>query len=212
MDEKRLRRWLDQEMNAAESDAFLSSLSEQERKVARALAAVADAAARLPTTASPEDFVARTMSRVRTRRPPRRTIWSWLRAPTLSPLAAFAGAAAVALCVFGATQWYPRVGLHPGSAEQAQLAAPTRAQVVARLTYRAPLARQVAVAGDFNGWEPQAARMRRGPGGVWSVEIPLAPGGRYQYMLVVDGQWVTDPGASATLDDGFGGKNALLEL
>jgi hypothetical protein len=31
-------------------------------------------------------------------------------------------------------------------------------------------------------------------------------------MFLVDGRWVTDPSAPATLDDGFGGKNGLLEL
>lgn len=212
MDEKRLRKWLDQEMTAAESDAFLSKLSEQERQVARALATVGDIARRLPVQNASEDFVARTMSRVRTRRPPRRNLWSWLQTPTFSPLTAFAGVAAAALCVFGATQWYSRAQLHPSDADQARMAALAATQVMARFTYRAPLAHEVAVAGDFNGWEPQTARMRRGTGGVWSVEIPLAPGGRYQYMFVVDGQWVTDPSASATLDDGFGGKNGLLEL
>src|SRR3989304_1409940 len=77
---------------------------------------------------------------------------------------------------------------------------------------RPALAREVAVAGDFNAWKPATARMRRGQGGVWTVELPLAPGRRYEYMFVVDGHWVTDPTAPANVDDGFGGRNAVLDL
>jgi hypothetical protein len=39
------------------------------------------------------------------------------------------------------------------------------------------------------------------------------PPGDYEYMFVVDdGQWVTDPLAVETRDDGFGGQNAVLEV
>ena len=85
------------------------------------------------------------------------------------------------------------------------------AEVVARLSLSAPQARQVSVAGDFNGWSPEAAPLRRGPGGAWTGEVRL-PRGRHQYMFVVDGEWVTDPAAPVTLDDGFGHRNAVLDL
>jgi 1,4-alpha-glucan branching enzyme len=127
-------------------------------------------------------------------------VWTWLRAPALSPLAAAAGALVVAAAALGVAEWH---GAH---------AARPRAAVVARLTYRAPGARQVAVAADFNGWKPEAARMQRGEGGVWTLEVPLPPGRRYEYMFVVDGRWVTDPNAPASVDDGFGGRNAVLDL
>ncbi len=203
MDEKRLRRWLDRELSDAEADAFLASLPEAEREEARALAALVGAAARLPRAAPSGDFAARAMARVRARRPPRRSVWTWLRAPALSPLAALAGAAVVAAGAFGLAAWS---GAAPGVSRRAAPA------VVARLAYRAPLAREVAVAGDFNAWKPELARMRRGQGGVWTVEIPLSPGRRYEYMFLVDGRWVTDPTAPASVDDGFGGRNAVLDL
>src|SRR5205823_1143383 len=49
----------------------------------------------------------------------------------------------------------------------------------------APHAREVAVIGDFNGWDPAADRMqRRGSGGVWERFIPgLGPGARYRYAI-----------------------------
>ncbi len=209
MDEKRFRRWLDQEMSDAEAGAFLASLSESERREAMALAALAGAAARLPGTTPSEGFGARTMARVRTRRPPRRSVWTWLRTPSLSPLGALAGAAVVAAGAFGLAEWHARP---PAPSEAVARARPAGGQVVARLAYRAPFAREVAVAGDFNGWKPEAARMHRGEGGVWTVEIPLSHRTRYEYMFVVDGRWVTDPSAPATVDDGFGGRNALLDL
>jgi Carbohydrate-binding module 48 (Isoamylase N-terminal domain) len=220
MDERRLQRWLDGEMAEVEADAFLATLDESERREAMALAAVAEAAGRLPAAVPSPDFAARAMARVRTRRPPRRSVWTWLRAPALSPLTALAGAAAIAVGAFAVAGWPGRAPREPAAEVVAARASPTRIvparngspEVLARLAYRAPLAREVAVAGDFNGWNAEAARMRRGEGGVWTVEIPVAPGKRYQYMFVVDGRWVTDPAAPASVEDGFGGRNAVLDL
>jgi hypothetical protein len=219
MQDERLARWLDGEMDEVEAQAFLSSLSEAERREAWELAAITGAARRLPRPAPSADFAARAMARVLARRPPRRSIWTWLRAPRLSPLAALGGAAIVAAGAFGLaarldgarTRPEPSARARPAlaAAARARPAAPT---VLARLALRAPLARQVSVAGDFNGWNPQASHMRRGQGGLWILEVPLAAGHRYEYMFVVDGQWVTDPQAPASVDDGFGGRNAVLQL
>ncbi len=199
MEDERLRRWLDGEMGAPEAQAFLASLSPPDRREVARLAELSRAAAALPAEPASEDFVARAMARVRTRRPPRRTVWTWLRAPILSPLGALSGAALVGLLILAGAWWRASAPTEPG-------------RVMARLAYRAPLARQVAVAGDFNGWRPAAGAMRRGPGGLWSADIPLEAGRRYQYMFVVDGRWVTDPSSPATVDDGYGGRNAVLDL
>ncbi len=209
MDEKLLSRWLDGEMEEAEAQAFLCSLPELERREARELAAIGSAAERLPRAGPSEGFSERAMARVLARRPPRRSVWAWLRAPRLSPLAALGGAAIVAAGAFGLAVWQ---GNPPHRREAVAHSQPASASVLARLALRAPQARQVAVAGDFNGWNPDTARMRRGQGGVWTVEIPLTPGRRYEYMFVVDGHWVTDPEAPASVEDGFGGRNAVLDL
>jgi hypothetical protein len=209
MDERRLRRWLDRELCDAEAEAFLPSLTGAEREEARALAALASAAADLPRASPSDGFASRAMARVRARRPPRRSVWTWLRAPALSPIMALAGALAIAAGAFGLAERRSGSYLERTAPAVSPRAA---AEVVARLAYRAPLAREVAVAGDFNAWKPGTARMRRGQGGVWAVELPLAPGRRYEYMFVVDGRWVTDPTAPASVDDGFGGQNAVLDL
>ena len=62
----------------------------------------------------------------------------------------------------------------------------------------APAASRVALAGDFNGWDPRGIAMTRDPrDGRWAVTLALAPG-RHSYAYVVDDtQWVRDPLASA---------------
>ena len=48
--------------------------------------------------------------------------------------------------------------------------------------------------------------------GAWTVTIPLEPG-RYEYQFVVDGeQWIADPFAVEQNDDGFGSRNAVLDV
>src|SRR5262245_58206129 len=43
--------------------------------------------------------------------------------------------------------------------------------------FRAPGASQVAVVGDFNGWDPQATPLRRAAlGDAWTAEVPLHRG------------------------------------
>ncbi|MEO6811361.1 MAG: 1,4-alpha-glucan branching protein GlgB [Isosphaeraceae bacterium] len=50
----------------------------------------------------------------------------------------------------------------------------------------APAAREVSVVGDFNGWNPDAARMERlGPSGAWAVFIPnIGQGATYKYSIL----------------------------
>jgi hypothetical protein len=74
-----------------------------------------------------------------------------------------------------------------------------------------PDVQRVSVAGSFNGWDPTSVPMHL-EGSVWSVVLVLPPG-TYEYMFVEDGsRWVTDPLAPMTRDDGFGGRNAVLDL
>src|SRR5208282_1949483 len=45
-----------------------------------------------------------------------------------------------------------------------------------------PQAKQVVVAGDFNGWQPQAMSPSSEEKGRWEILLPLPPG-RYQYSF-----------------------------
>ena len=71
----------------------------------------------------------------------------------------------------------------------------------------------VAIAGDFNGWNPQANFLEDPDGdGIWTGTLKLEPG-RYEYMFVLDGEkWFPDPNALRYVKDGFGNKNAILEI
>jgi hypothetical protein len=74
-------------------------------------------------------------------------------------------------------------------------------------------AHTVAIAGDFNGWNPQANILEDLEGdGIWTGTLKLEPG-RYEYMFVLDGEkWFPDPNALRYVKDGFGNRNAILEI
>lgn len=75
----------------------------------------------------------------------------------------------------------------------------------------APQAKSVSIAGSFNRWERDRDPLS-GPDkeGWWSITIPLVPG-RYEYLFLLNGRdWLPDPHAPATADDGFGGRNGVL--
>jgi len=74
-------------------------------------------------------------------------------------------------------------------------------------------AHTVAIAGDFNGWDPQENLLEDPEGdGIWTGTLKLEPG-RYEYMFVLDGEkWFPDPNALRYVKDGFGNRNAILEI
>ena len=74
-------------------------------------------------------------------------------------------------------------------------------------------AHTVAIAGDFNRWNPQENLLEDPEGdGIWTGTLKLEPG-RYEYMFVLDGEkWLPDPNALRYVKDGFGNKNAILEV
>jgi 1,4-alpha-glucan branching enzyme len=85
------------------------------------------------------------------------------------------------------------------------------AAIPVRLTFHAPRAQRVAVAGDFNKWKTDAHEMKR-TDGTWSIDLKLKPG-VYSYSFVVDGtSWVPDPGADFYEEDGYGSRNSILRI
>ena len=86
-------------------------------------------------------------------------------------------------------------------------AAPVQPKV--RLELSKPGAQSVAIAGSFNSWQPEQAKTT-GNGG-WVKELSIAPG-RYEYMFVVDGQWMADPNAKEFAPNPFGGQNSVLVI
>lgn len=129
--------------------------------------------------------------------------WStWLvrpRAVRISPLAA---AAAIALVAWSVTQF----ALGPMSAESVD------DRVYVQFLISAPEARTVALAGDFNEWDPTIQLDDPDGDGLWSARVALEPG-VHEYMFVIDGsEWRPDPNALSYSDDGFGQQNSVLAV
>jgi hypothetical protein len=80
-----------------------------------------------------------------------------------------------------------------------------------RFRLHAPAAGSVAVVGDFNGWDPGQDPLQAVGDGWWELFLPLDPGS-YQYLYLVDGKTVVPPESRVTVDDGFGGRNGLIEV
>lgn len=62
------------------------------------------------------------------------------------------------------------------------------------------------VMGDFSGWEPVAMSEE---GGAWVARVRVAPGAYHYAYRTADGQVVVPDGVP-TVDDGFGGRSAVL--
>jgi 1,4-alpha-glucan branching enzyme len=69
-------------------------------------------------------------------------------------------------------------------------------------------ARSVLVAGDFTGWQQAPLELKKSKGGIWKKTVSLPPG-RYEYRLLVDGQWQDDPSCSERQPNQFGGSNCV---
>jgi chromosome partitioning protein len=73
-------------------------------------------------------------------------------------------------------------------------------------------ARNVRIAGDFNGWSTVSTPLRAGSrNGDWSITVPMRPG-RYRYRFIVDGRWVTDPHNDRVEYNEFGELNNVLDV
>lgn len=74
-----------------------------------------------------------------------------------------------------------------------------------------PEAQNVFLAGDFNGWDTYSHPLKKDSKGAWKIGINLKPG-RYEYRLLVDGEWQNDPKCTSFAPNPFGGENCVLTL
>ena len=77
------------------------------------------------------------------------------------------------------------------------------------LTFYAPEAKVVQLAGSFNGWRPEANPLEPTGSGEWSARLVLKSG-QYEYRFVVDGVWTDDPQATRSAANPYGGLNSVL--
>jgi len=147
--------------------------------------------------------------RVEERPPLTRLVRWWVnpRPVRVRPLIGLAAAAAIGALIF-----VPRGG---GVTEE-PLGAPTtmvgEQAVYVQFSLEAPDAASVALAGDFNDWQPELELADPDGDGIWSGRMLLAPG-VHKYMFVINGtEWVTDPRAEQYVEDGFGNRNSVLAI
>ncbi len=89
--------------------------------------------------------------------------------------------------------------------------APETGLVKVLFEFTDPTAHAVCIAGTFNRWQPEAKTLHSSGEGNWWKETALPPG-VYEYCLVVDGQWRTDPRARESVANPFGGRNSILRV
>jgi 1,4-alpha-glucan branching enzyme len=77
-------------------------------------------------------------------------------------------------------------------------------------TVEVPQAEQVYLCGSFNNWAPGKTPMKSDGKGGWKAIVMLAPG-VYEYRVVADGAWLSDPQAPA-VPNSFGTTNSVREV
>ena len=69
---------------------------------------------------------------------------------------------------------------------------------------------QVFIAGDFNNWSTDGDELKW-TGEFYEIDLDIKEG-KYAYKFIVDGNWVTDENAAEMIDDGYGGKNSMVNV
>ena len=126
----------------------------------------------------------------------------WLLRPRSVRVSPLAAAAAIVLVAWSVTQLAVR---QPGVGSVDD-------RVYVQFLISAPEARTVALAGDFNEWDPSIHLDDPDGDGLWSARVAIEPG-VHEYMFVIDGsEWRPDPNAISYTDDGFGQRNSVLAV
>lgn len=138
---------------------------------------------------------------------PRNVVWK----PAWS-----AGIAAILLLIVISVPLLTTQQSEPASEEEVpvrQIVEQTTDRVMMRFVYIDNEAESVSVAGDFSEWEPIELNRKMVNGDVaWTGIVPLTRG-EHRYMFIKNQeQWTTDPLAHRHVDDGFGNKNAVINL
>jgi serine protease AprX len=74
-------------------------------------------------------------------------------------------------------------------------------------------ASQISLAGSFNEWANDVLLLEPGRNGLWKIEIPMLPAGKYKYKFFIDDKmWMEDVENPYREPDGFAGFNSLLVI
>ncbi len=72
-------------------------------------------------------------------------------------------------------------------------------------------AMSVLLVGDFTQWQSRPVPMRKGPDGVWTATVNLAPGS-HAYRFIVDGEWRDDPECAIHIPNPYGTSNMVRQV
>jgi len=76
-------------------------------------------------------------------------------------------------------------------------------------SFSAPDAKEVFLAGSFNGWNPKADKLTKQGNGTWTITKTLSTG-IYCYKFVADGKWFIDPQNDKKYYNIEGGENSVF--
>jgi len=79
------------------------------------------------------------------------------------------------------------------------------------ISFCAPEATEVYVAGEFNRWDTRSLPMKKDKDGVWKAKVKLLPG-RHEYKLFADGAWVEDIPGADSVPNAFGTPNFVISV
>ncbi len=73
-------------------------------------------------------------------------------------------------------------------------------------------ASEVALAGDFNNWEPELMKRANKAGSPYRLKVRMPKDGEYQFRYYVDGSyWANDADADAYWPNEFGDTNSVVD-
>ena len=74
-------------------------------------------------------------------------------------------------------------------------------------------ANHITVAGTFNHWAKDELSLKPDADGIWSIEIPMLPHGRYEYKFFIDDQMAMEDIENPYREpDGVTGWNSVLTV
>ncbi len=69
----------------------------------------------------------------------------------------------------------------------------------------------VLLVGDFTQWQQKGIPMRKGPDGIWTATVELAPG-KHVYRFIVDGEWRDDPECRLRIANPYGTQDMVRQV
>jgi 1,4-alpha-glucan branching enzyme len=74
-------------------------------------------------------------------------------------------------------------------------------------------ASHISLAGTFNQWAHDELEMKPAKNGMWKIEIPMLPHGKYHYKFFIDDRmWMEDIENPYREPDGVIGWNSVLNI